>query len=92
MTYEKGRSYNADSIPSWFSRWREKRAKKISLIKLLSYEDQYLEDIGLSRREIIDELGYDPRELRNIRTMTTYPNPYLWNGNVITSNHNKQQR
>ena len=53
----------AQSIRSLFRRWREKSVKKRLIVQLLSYNERNLEDMGLSRAELVDALGHDPSEL-----------------------------
>lgn len=97
MVYETDRSCHASStstqegwtasIVSWFSRRHENSVKKIRLLKLLSYNDDTLDDIGLSRSKIINDLGYDPCKAHHIYAAFTFPNPFLSNGLAITKNH-----
>lgn len=53
----------AHAIRSLFRRWREKRAKKRLIMQLLSYNERNLEDMGLTRADLVDALGHDPSEL-----------------------------
>lgn len=97
MVYDTGQCCHASSpaikdgwrtsIVSWLSREHENNIRKTRLKKLLSYDDHTLEDVGLSRPKVIQELGYDPREAQHIYSVFTYPNPYLSTGSVIIKNH-----
>ena len=44
---------------------------------MLSYNDHLLEDIGLSRQDLIDKLGYDPDEYPGIVRLGNYRMPHL---------------
>ncbi len=47
-------------IRSWLRARREKKEKKQVTRDLLSYDERYLEDLGLSRWELVREFGHDP--------------------------------
>lgn len=51
------------SIALNLTKYRKNKLKKTRLNKLLSYSDQTLKDIGLSRQKVLAELGHNPRKM-----------------------------
>ena len=50
----------ATRIASWFHAWKERSDREYRLLHMLSYSDHLLQDMGLSRKDLTKELGYDP--------------------------------
>jgi uncharacterized protein YjiS (DUF1127 family) len=69
--------------------WRNKNRDKTMRKKLLSYDDDTLMDIGLSRTKLIKELGFDPAEAQRTYTVFAFPYLYLSVGSAMTKNHTK---
>lgn len=76
---------------SRFHAWSEKRARKQSLKLLSTHDERILEDIGLQRSDLVEELGYDPSELPRLLRASAYNNPYLWNDHVMNSDHARRR-
>jgi len=53
-------------IASWIQARKRKRASKQAILHLLSFDDHKLEDVGMTRTELIGELGYDPDRSREL--------------------------
>ena len=51
---------------SWLLARRKRNARKREIYKLLSCDEKWLKDIGVSRVQLVGELGYDPRELPSL--------------------------
>ena len=64
-------------IASWFRAQKEKHANKQTILHLLSYNDRLLRDMGLTRAELIEELGYDPDWSRDLFRAANYHLPHL---------------
>lgn len=102
MVYETDHSICTVSVPPkknlinstvlWFAGVRKRYVEKQNLNTLLSGKNRTLEDIGLSRPDLVNELGYDPRELERMRAGLAYPNPYLWNVSAMNSDHTKSHQ
>ena len=50
-------------VRAWLRARREKKERKQITRDLLSYDERYLEDLGLSRLELVREFGHDPYEI-----------------------------
>ena len=50
------------AIGSWFQARRKKQVRNRDILQILSYDERLLRDMGFSRAQLIEELGYDPRE------------------------------
>ncbi|KLN61595.1 hypothetical protein WH96_04410 [Kiloniella spongiae] len=68
------------NIRSWFLARRQKNARKREIHALLSYDDKWLEEVGLSRAQLVGELGYDPRELPSVVGVVEYRFMHLSTG------------
>jgi len=44
------------SVRAWLKRWRAARARRLALASLLEFDDHRLDDLGLSREDIIAAL------------------------------------
>lgn len=64
----------AEKFRLWRHARRERNERKRLLKGLLAYDERTLEDFGLTRRELILELGHDPYAL---------PGLYLWRARGI---------
>ncbi len=82
MAYVTDHLYSKNSFPStagwaelfqsWFSARVDKHQRKQDIKRLLALSDRLLEDIGLARPDLVEELGYDPRELPGAYRLATY--------------------
>lgn len=63
-------------ITSWLRARREKISRNREIRNLLSYDERLLEDAGLSRPELVWELGCDPRELPGLFGAALYLFPH----------------
>ena len=50
-------------IVSWFHERREKNIRNRAIRLLLTRDERLLNDIGVSRSELVGELGHDPGEM-----------------------------
>lgn len=64
-------------IASWLRARIEKHARKQDILHLLAHNDRLLDDMGVSRPELVSELGYDPGELPGLYRLGTYRMPGL---------------
>ncbi|MGI9408060.1 MAG: DUF1127 domain-containing protein [Hyphomicrobiaceae bacterium] len=64
-------------IESWLRARIKKHARKQDIRHLLTHNDRLLDDMGLSRAELVDELGYDPGELPGLYRLGAYRMPGL---------------
>ena len=64
-------------IGSWFRARRERHVRNQYVLHMLSYDERLLEDIGLSRSELVGELGHDPCELPEWFGAKIYRGPHL---------------
>ncbi len=67
----------AGAIGSWLHARRRKNERKQVALQLLSYDERCLEDMGLSRWELVEVLGYDPRELSVLSGAAVHRIPHL---------------
>jgi len=67
----------AERVASWYHAWKERKEQDQKVLLMLSYNDHLLEDIGLSRQDLIDKLGYDPDEYPGIVRLGNYRMPHL---------------
>ncbi|MGI9407924.1 MAG: hypothetical protein ACR2O4_16225 [Hyphomicrobiaceae bacterium] len=66
-----------ETVGSWIRSRIENHARKQDIRRLLGYSDRLLEDMGLTRYELVEELGYDPGELPAMYRLGTYRMPHL---------------
>ena len=78
-------------IRSWFLAQLEKFARKREIRQLLSYDDKWLEDVGLYRAKLIGELGYDPRELPSVTGAVEYHLTYGRTGRTQGQGYRKRR-
>ena len=57
---------------SWFLARRKRNARNREIRKLLGGDEKWLKDIGVSRVQLVGELGYDPRELPSLAGAVEY--------------------
>ncbi|WP_120497240.1 hypothetical protein [Kiloniella sp. EL199] len=75
------------NIQSWFFARQQKNARKREIHALLAYEDKWLEEVGLSRAQLVGELGYDPHELPSIAGVAEYRFMHLSTGHDQGATH-----
>lgn len=63
-------------ITSWLRARRKEFSRNREIRHLLSYDKRLLEDAGLSRSDLVWELGYDPRELPGLFGAALYLFPH----------------
>ena len=64
-------------IQSWFRARREKFIRNRDILQLLSYDDRLLKDMGFSRAQLVEELGYDPLQMQELFRAGEYRLPHL---------------
>ena len=64
-------------IASWFLAKKRKRASKQTVLYLLSHDDRWMEDVGLTRADLTRKLGYDPNWSRNLSRAEYFYLPHL---------------
>lgn len=66
-----------ERIASWFLAKKRKRTDKQAILHLLSFDDRRLEDVGMTRSELIGKLGYDPDRSRDLLRVQYFYLPRL---------------
>jgi len=102
MAHETDDLHNTDSISRtdrwtaaigfWFRARRMKCARNSEILELLSLNERLLKDTGLSRSQLVGELGYDPCELPIPFGAAVYRRPFLSAGHGRNSNHAERYR
>lgn len=65
------------AIGSWFHARREKHIRNRDILEILSYDERLLKDMGFSRAQLVEELGYDPHETPELFASGNYRIPRL---------------